>query len=67
MADSIEIEILEDGRVRILTGGFSAANHRNAEEIVAELERVLGAVEKKEKRKGHKHGHSHTHTHEHKH
>lgn len=63
MADTINLEILEDGTVRISTDKISAGNHRQADEVLAAIDALLaGAVETK-----HKHGHTHNHTHTHNH
>lgn len=62
MADTITIEITEDGTIKVLTDGVSAANHRNAEDFLALLSKMAGGKTDIKKR-----GHGHTHTHEHEH
>ena len=62
--DSINIEILDDGRVKILTDTISAANHRNADELLEAIEKLMAGGSTKAKRKQ-KHGHHHTHDHIH--
>jgi hypothetical protein len=42
MADTIKIEILEDGTVRFETDKISGANHASADEFLAEVEILLG-------------------------
>ena len=62
MTDTLEIEILPDGSLKILTGDVSAANHRNAEDLLSFMAKLSGGERKKEKRK---HEHVHEHAHEH--
>ena len=53
MADTINFEILDDGTVSIETEGISGANHVSADELLKELEEVLGGtpkVKQKEKK-----------------
>jgi hypothetical protein len=65
--DTINIEILEDGTLKMDTGLISGPNHMSAEALVRDA--VLDAGGKVErKRKPHQHGHHHHHhghTHEH--
>lgn len=42
MPDRIEIEILDDGRVKVITPKIGVANHRNAEELLKLLQELLG-------------------------
>jgi len=48
--DKIQIEILEDGQIRIVTDEIGAANHRNADDLLKFLESQLGGEVKKQKR-----------------
>ena len=57
--NSISIELLEDGRVRITTADFSAATHMSAEDLLAWLEGKLGRVVDKQKLPKTKHQHVH--------
>lgn len=61
MSDTINIEVLDDGTLRISTDKISAGNHRQADELLAALEQMLGAKAEIK----HKHGHTHNHTHTH--
>ena len=62
MADDIEIEILEDGQVKFTTSKISGANHASADQLLAELEEILGGHVERKKVKGHKqHVHKHIH------
>ena len=64
MVDSISIEVLDDGTIKILTEGVSSANHRNAEDFLAFMSKLAGGKTETTKRKqGHAHGHEHTHEH----
>ena len=67
MPDVMDIEILDDGTVKITTDKVSGANHRTAEAFLAELARSLGGkteVRHKHGAHGHLHQHSHGHSHE---
>ncbi len=58
--DVINIEILEDGTVKVLTDQISAANHRNADEALQMLRGLLGGESTSEpRRQGHGHSHAH--------
>lgn len=59
--NSINIELLEDGRVRITTADFSVATHISAEDVLAWLEKKLGHVVDEKKLPKTKHEHQHTH------
>ena len=64
--DSIEFEILPDGRIKWTTDKISPQNHTNADRFLAEVGRLHGGEETIERRQGHSHshqryGHSHTH------
>ena len=62
MADTLDIEILPDGSLKILTEDVSSANHRNAEDLLSFMAKLSGGERKKEKRK-HEHVHTHAHAH----
>ena len=62
--NDIIIEILEDGRVKIQTGEFDAATHRNADQLVNGIIAGMGGKVEKQKSKKHRHAH-HDHEHEH--
>lgn len=50
MKDDIIIDVLPDGSVKITTSGISAPNHMSADQLLREIEGVLGGETKKEKR-----------------
>lgn len=59
MKDRMEIEILDDGSIKVSTDQISGPNHMNAEALQRFLaESMGGKVEKV--RKGHAHKHSHS-------
>lgn len=51
MADVLEITIENDGTIKVLTEGVSAANHMSADDLLSELEADLGGGRITEKRK----------------
>lgn len=60
--DTLTIEILPDGTLKVETDEVSAPNHVAAENIIKEMFRMQGgAVDIKHKHG--KHGHSHSHGH----
>lgn len=65
MADKMEIEVLDDGTLKISTDQISTANHTNAEGLQRELIKVSGGEVDRQKKAGmhyHEHGgvyHSH--------
>ena len=60
--DSIEIEILEDGRVKVTTDKIGVGNHRNADELLKLIETLMaGKVESIKRKQGHGHVHVHEH------
>jgi len=65
-ADTFNLEILADGTVKLTTDKVSAANHKNADELLAFLAKQLGGAQTTQKR-GHTHSHAHEHEHEHEH
>jgi hypothetical protein len=65
MADRIRVQVLADGRVKIITDEISAANHTSADKLLKVIESELGG-ETTERRKGarlteaeHEHFHQH--------
>ena len=65
-SDKIEVEILDDGSLKITTDKISAANHGSAEILIRELITNAGG-DAQRTRKGHAHDHSHEHDHTHTH
>lgn len=67
--DNIQIEILEDGTIKVTTDPISGANHANAEGFLNFMARMAGGETTREKRTDkpvthtHEHGHKHTHSH----
>lgn len=60
--DSIEISILEDGTLKIVTDPISAANHANAEQFLQFMARLAGGESTRVRRKdrlAHQHQHNH--------
>lgn len=56
--DDIEIEILDDGRVKVITPGISGTNHKNADELLKFMSQQLGGtVEKTKAKRSHSHSH----------
>ena len=60
--DTIEVEVLPDGSIKITTDPVSAPNHTSAEELLRAIAEA-GPTSRKARR-GHHHTHTHTHTHE---
>lgn len=54
--DKINIEILEDGQLKITTDAISAANHCSADELLEQIEKLMGGERNTKKTR---HGHSH--------
>lgn len=65
--DTIEIEILDDGTIKMLTGRISGANHMSAEAFVNSVATEAGGRQTRNRRGLHSHTHSHGHNHEHSH
>lgn len=65
--DSIKIQILADGTLKIITDPVSPANHKNADELLDFITKLAGGTVQRERRpdaKGHTHQHGgvwHTH------
>ena len=58
--DKIEIEILEDGTIKITTDNISPANHLSADQFLREIERLAGgSVTKQKNRRAGQHVHRH--------
>lgn len=51
MEDKINIEILEDGRIKVTTDQIGQANHTCADKLLEEIARLMGGEVIKEKRK----------------
>ena len=58
MADSMDIEILPDGSVKVTTSKISGPNHMNAEALLRDMGKELGGKTTRTRRKE---GHTHTH------
>jgi hypothetical protein len=58
MADSIKIQILEDGTVSIETDAISGKNHMSADEFLKMVEKLTGGESKRKAKEGHA---AHTH------
>ena len=64
--DVINLQILEDGTVTIKTSEISDGNHVAAENLLEEMEKMLGgSVVRKENPDKHKHAHVHNYAHAH--
>jgi hypothetical protein len=64
MADKIDIEILDDGTLKISTDKVSMPNHAGAEALIREMVKAMGGEVKRTKKSGqlHEHdGHFHQH------
>lgn len=59
--DTIKIEILGDGTIKVETDQVSPANHVNAEAFLREMARLAGGVTDIKAKHGHLHGHVHKH------
>lgn len=60
--DTLDLEVLSDGTIKVTTPHISAANHRSADEFMTFLARECGGEVTKTRRKQ---GHTHAHDHEH--
>ena len=61
--DEVTVELLDDGRIKVTTGKFSAAVHRDAEKLLAAIADATDATPTRERAT---HGHTHdgaTHRH----
>ena len=64
MVDKIEIEILEDGTIKMSTDKVSMPNHANAEGLIRQISADAGGevTRTRTKKAGlHHHGHAHEH------
>jgi hypothetical protein len=60
--DTITMEVLPDGTIKIITSPVSGANHRNADALLTDVATLAGGETTREKRTDiHSHSHSHTH------
>lgn len=69
-SDTIQIEVLEDGTIKVTTDPISGANHANAEQFLAFMSTLAGGETTRVKRgdaHSHSHGHGHSHGHDHSH
>jgi len=67
MADSFEIQILDDGTIKSTTGKVGAQNHQSAEGFFGMLARVMGGKTTRNRRGEHAHVHSHGEGEQHEH
>jgi hypothetical protein len=49
MADTIDIEIMDDGVIKIKTTALSEANHISADDLLNEIEELMGGTRVTEK------------------
>lgn len=59
--DKLEIEITEDGTIKISSDKVSGANHANAEAFYKLLAQNAGGATTRERKQGHGHVHEHDH------
>jgi hypothetical protein len=63
--DKLEVEILDDGTLKITSGKVSMQNHMNAEAFLRDMGRMCGGKVERKQRKGvtaHSHSHDHGNT-----
>jgi hypothetical protein len=65
MSDTITIEVLENGVLKIETGKVSMPNHTNAEGLIRELATGMGGTVVRNSQGMHMHTHEQGVTHEH--
>ena len=66
MPDTMTIEILEDGTIKVDADQISGPNHVNAEGFVREMAQMAGGTTTLKQKTGHAHSHAHGHhVHEH--
>lgn len=63
--DSMDIEILSDGRIKIITDRFSPAVHSDADRFVKDTIKLAGGKMTAKSKSGQVHNHSHSHDHIH--
>ena len=58
--DKIEIQILDDGTIKVITPGISGTNHRNADQMLAMMSKIAGGEMTRENtgKRGHIHKHA---------
>ncbi len=56
--DEIEITVLEDGTIKVITPKISAANHASADGFMKALARMMGGETNITKRTAHAHTHA---------
>lgn len=64
--DEIQIELLDDGRIKVTTDQVSMPNHASAEAFLRLMEELSGGEQKRVRKSGahhHHHGHLHSHAH----
>ena len=62
--DSIQVEILSDGSLKITTEGIGTANHRNADDLLRLVDQLMGGVTTSKKNpvaRSHRHNSTRTH------
>ncbi len=59
--DTLKIEILDDGTIKVTSDVVSAANHASADKFVTFLARLAGGATTITKRSKHTHSHAHEH------
>jgi hypothetical protein len=67
MSDTMKIEVLEDGTIKVITDAVSMQNHMSAEAFLREANRLLGGETKRTRRMDVKfdlHHHLDEHTHD---
>jgi len=65
MSDTMTIEVLEDGSLKIETSKISMANHTNCEGLIRELVTGMGGKSQRVRKGMHTHMHSQEQAHEH--
>jgi hypothetical protein len=63
MSDIINVEILEDGTLKMTTDKISMPNHAGAEALFREIITAMGGKAERVRRGAHSHSHTHEHTH----
>ena len=56
--DSITVEVLDDGRIKVTTDPISPANHTSAEKLLQAIGEA-GATTRRKRGRGHHHTHTH--------
>ena len=66
--DSIHVEILSDGTLKITTEGIGTANHRNADDLLRLVDQLMGGVTASKRNpvaRSHRHNSTHNSTRRH--